>query len=239
MDFSLRMSHFWAPSSAPPPLEKPRLFKLRRRWSELELLSNRGHYQVAHADDSPPARRSGALASLCVGRRRSKTESAADLRSRAKFRPRSSPETPVPPIYRVTATLVTDRLQSETVFRVSHRRGSEDLQLSLKPDRTIVRVNGLCFFSDTKSKFPCTDSHHLSLGQDRASLLSWPALESVAGELIWFDPGVGHALPGEVLEYHKPAQVLTVQAVIAGKNLEITRTMGVFGFVGSVLYKIT
>ncbi|XP_065213017.1 unconventional myosin-XV isoform X2 [Planococcus citri] len=37
------------------------------------------------------------------------------------------------------------------------------------------------------------------------------------GELIWFDPGVGHALPGEVLEYHKPAQVLTVQAVIGGK----------------------
>lgn len=37
------------------------------------------------------------------------------------------------------------------------------------------------------------------------------------GELVWFDPGVGHVLPGEVLEYHKPAQVLTVQAVIAGK----------------------
>ncbi|RZF46223.1 hypothetical protein LSTR_LSTR010885 [Laodelphax striatellus] len=37
------------------------------------------------------------------------------------------------------------------------------------------------------------------------------------GELIWFDPGLGHVLPGEVLEYHKPAQVLTVQAVIAGK----------------------
>ncbi|BES99216.1 MyTH4 domain [Nesidiocoris tenuis] len=37
------------------------------------------------------------------------------------------------------------------------------------------------------------------------------------GELIWFDPGVGHVLPGEVLEYHKPAQVLTVQAVIGGK----------------------
>lgn len=34
---------------------------------------------------------------------------------------------------------------------------------------------------------------------------------------MWFDPGVGHVLPGEVLEYHKPAQVLTVQAVIAGK----------------------
>uniref|UniRef100_A0A8D9AYW5 Unconventional myosin-XV n=1 Tax=Cacopsylla melanoneura TaxID=428564 RepID=A0A8D9AYW5_9HEMI len=37
------------------------------------------------------------------------------------------------------------------------------------------------------------------------------------GELVWFDPGVGHVLPGEVLEYHKPAQVLNVQAVIAGK----------------------
>lgn len=37
------------------------------------------------------------------------------------------------------------------------------------------------------------------------------------GELVWFDPGVGHVLPGEVLEYHKPAQVLTVQALIAGK----------------------
>ncbi|CAH0384305.1 unnamed protein product [Bemisia tabaci] len=37
------------------------------------------------------------------------------------------------------------------------------------------------------------------------------------GELVWFDPGVGHVLPGEVLEYHRPAQVLTVQAVIAGK----------------------
>lgn len=34
---------------------------------------------------------------------------------------------------------------------------------------------------------------------------------------MWFDPGVGHVLPGEVLEYHRPAQVLTVQAVIAGK----------------------
>ncbi|XP_060860512.1 unconventional myosin-XV isoform X5 [Metopolophium dirhodum] len=38
------------------------------------------------------------------------------------------------------------------------------------------------------------------------------------GELVWFDPGVGHVLPGEVLEYHKPAQVLTVQAIIAGKT---------------------
>lgn len=37
------------------------------------------------------------------------------------------------------------------------------------------------------------------------------------GELIWFDPGIGHWLPGEVLECHKSANVLTVQAVINGK----------------------
>lgn len=40
---------------------------------------------------------------------------------------------------------------------------------------------------------------------------------SFQGDLVWFDPGVGHVLPGEVMEYHRPAQVLTVQAVIAGK----------------------
>jgi hypothetical protein len=39
----------------------------------------------------------------------------------------------------------------------------------------------------------------------------------VKGDLVWFDPGVGHVLPGEVLEYHRAAQVLTVQALIGGK----------------------
>nr|CAD7196597.1 unnamed protein product [Timema douglasi] len=39
----------------------------------------------------------------------------------------------------------------------------------------------------------------------------------MVGDLVWFDPGVGYVLPGEVLEFHKAAQVLTVQAVIAGK----------------------
>lgn len=37
------------------------------------------------------------------------------------------------------------------------------------------------------------------------------------GDLVWFDPGVGHWLPGEVLENHRSANVLTVQAVINGK----------------------
>ncbi|KAJ9573630.1 hypothetical protein L9F63_008971, partial [Diploptera punctata] len=39
------------------------------------------------------------------------------------------------------------------------------------------------------------------------------------GDLVWFDPGVGHVLPGEVLEFHRAAQVLTVQAVIGGKSV--------------------
>ncbi|VEN63077.1 unnamed protein product [Callosobruchus maculatus] len=37
------------------------------------------------------------------------------------------------------------------------------------------------------------------------------------GDLIWFDPGVGHWIPGEVLECHRSANVITVQAVINGK----------------------
>ena len=39
---------------------------------------------------------------------------------------------------------------------------------------------------------------------------------SLQGDLVWFDPGVGHVLPGEVMEFHRAAQVLTVQALIAG-----------------------
>ncbi|CAB4053994.1 MYO15 [Lepeophtheirus salmonis] len=34
------------------------------------------------------------------------------------------------------------------------------------------------------------------------------------GDLVWFDPGVGYVLPGEVLEYHESAQVIMVQAII-------------------------
>ncbi|XP_060523322.1 unconventional myosin-XV [Cylas formicarius] len=42
-------------------------------------------------------------------------------------------------------------------------------------------------------------------------------MEWNAGDLIWFDPGLGHWLPGEVLEYHRSANVITVQAVIDGQ----------------------
>ena len=27
------------------------------------------------------------------------------------------------------------------------------------------------------------------------------------GDLVWFDPGIGYVLPGEVIEFHKQAQV--------------------------------
>ncbi|XP_043471659.1 unconventional myosin-XV [Leptopilina heterotoma] len=48
--------------------------------------------------------------------------------------------------------------------------------------------------------------------------------EWLKGDLVWFDPGVGHVLPGEVLEHHKAANVLSVQAVIAGKPQIFTLT---------------
>ncbi|XP_050539166.1 unconventional myosin-XV isoform X10 [Daktulosphaira vitifoliae] len=67
----------------------------------------------------------------------------------------------------------------------------------------------------------------------KAALTAGPdpfiAIPHHKGDLVWFDPGVGHVLPGEVLEYHRPAQVLTVQAVIAGKTqiFSLTSATGV------------
>lgn len=37
------------------------------------------------------------------------------------------------------------------------------------------------------------------------------------GDLVWFDPGVGHPIPGEIQEVHRAAQVIVVQAMIKGK----------------------
>jgi myosin XV len=42
-------------------------------------------------------------------------------------------------------------------------------------------------------------------------------MEWSMGDLIWFDPGLGHPLPGEIQEVHRAAQVIIVQAVINGK----------------------
>ena len=36
------------------------------------------------------------------------------------------------------------------------------------------------------------------------------------GDLVWFDPGIGYVLPGEVLEYHKTAQVQSKVKVVHG-----------------------
>ncbi|XP_076764901.1 unconventional myosin-XV-like [Xylocopa sonorina] len=59
----------------------------------------------------------------------------------------------------------------------------------------------------------------------RSELISsCPTWNLETGELVWFDPGVGHVLPGEVLEYHRAANVLSVQAVIAGKPQIFTLT---------------
>uniref|UniRef100_A0A182P8S6 Uncharacterized protein n=1 Tax=Anopheles epiroticus TaxID=199890 RepID=A0A182P8S6_9DIPT len=37
------------------------------------------------------------------------------------------------------------------------------------------------------------------------------------GDLVWFDPGLGHPLPGEIQEVHRAAQMIIVQALINGK----------------------
>ncbi|GFY77250.1 uncharacterized protein TNIN_246361 [Trichonephila inaurata madagascariensis] len=42
------------------------------------------------------------------------------------------------------------------------------------------------------------------------------------GDLVWFDPGIGYLLPGEVADFSKPAQVITVQALISGKPQNFT-----------------
>lgn len=42
-------------------------------------------------------------------------------------------------------------------------------------------------------------------------------MEYSEGDLVWFDPGLGHPLPGEIQEVHRAAQVIIVQALINGK----------------------
>ncbi|XP_050694860.1 unconventional myosin-XV-like isoform X6 [Eriocheir sinensis] len=49
-------------------------------------------------------------------------------------------------------------------------------------------------------------------------------MEYEKGDLVWFDPGLGYVLPGEVMEFHRAGQVITVQAVIGGKAQVFTLT---------------
>ncbi|XP_020280008.1 unconventional myosin-XV isoform X2 [Pseudomyrmex gracilis] len=67
----------------------------------------------------------------------------------------------------------------------------------------------------------CTGKRKMHTSSSSHTLPSWNVK---TGELVWFDPGVGHVLPGEVLEYHRAANVLSVQAVIAGKPQIFTLT---------------
>lgn len=123
--FTSTMSYFWAPST-PVPEKHGFGFKLRRRWSELELVgpSHKGRYEVNH--ECSPKKATG-LVSLCAGRRRSKTEPSLDLRSKARFRvTRGSPDCcpysnhRAADLYEVSATLLEDRKTSQTIFTVTH-----------------------------------------------------------------------------------------------------------------------
>lgn len=37
------------------------------------------------------------------------------------------------------------------------------------------------------------------------------------GDLVWFEPGIGFPLPGEVLEIHEAAQITVIGTSIDGK----------------------
>lgn len=55
---------------------------------------------------------------------------------------------------------------------------------------------------------------------NRRSLSVWNLawnMDWAEGDLVWFDPGVGHPIPGEIQEVHRAAQVIVVQAMIKGK----------------------
>lgn len=41
------------------------------------------------------------------------------------------------------------------------------------------------------------------------------------GDLVWFEPGIGFPLPGEVLEVHTAAQIIIISGLVDGKvNLQ-------------------
>jgi hypothetical protein len=56
------------------------------------------------------------------------------------------------------------------------------------------------------------------------------------GDLVWFEPGLGFPLPGEIQEVHKAAQIVIVTAYIDGKVRNVNLLLsGSLGFWGEVL----
>ncbi|XP_039291022.1 unconventional myosin-XV [Nilaparvata lugens] len=168
--------------------------KLKRRWSELAAVRS-GRYDVSE----PPKNRerspskTSALVSLCSGRKKSgdkdnSKEENDDNESGVYEKERGD---------RFTCPVAND----DEKYRVSATL------LALTPDFKSPAVTARV---DVMAHQGVHNNLHIQWMHEQASCLN-------RGELIWFDPGLGHVLPGEVLEYHKPAQVLTVQAVIAGK----------------------
>ena len=43
------------------------------------------------------------------------------------------------------------------------------------------------------------------------------------GDLVWFDPGIGYVLPGEVTEFHPQAQVRVITDIITDINIYFIR----------------
>ncbi|KAG7210136.1 hypothetical protein KM043_011698 [Ampulex compressa] len=102
--------------------------------------------------------------------------------------------------------------------RSNHVKKSASSHVRAHSDANSARSNSP---ATTSSIFGfCTGKrkvHSSSSAAAKAEVSSYPPWNIKTGELVWFDPGVGHVLPGEVLEYHRAANVLSVQAVIAGK----------------------
>lgn len=42
-------------------------------------------------------------------------------------------------------------------------------------------------------------------------------LDLKPGDLVWFEPGIGFPLPGEIQEVHDAAQIVIIAATIDGK----------------------
>lgn len=42
-------------------------------------------------------------------------------------------------------------------------------------------------------------------------------LDFKPGDLVWFEPGIGFPLPGEIQEVHDAAQIVIIAATIDGK----------------------